>query len=39
MTGINVIGIEPISGVIPKVFNLSQNYPNPFNPITKDKNA
>ena len=35
MTGINVIGIEPISGNIPKEFNLSQNYPNPFNPVTK----
>lgn len=35
MTGINVIGIEPISGVIPKTYAISQNYPNPFNPSTK----
>lgn len=35
MTGINVIGIEPVSGVIPKKFSISQNYPNPFNPVTK----
>lgn len=34
MTGINVIGIEPVSGIVPKTFNLSQNYPNPFNPVT-----
>lgn len=35
MTGINVIGIEPVAGVIPKSFGVSQNYPNPFNPVTK----
>ncbi len=35
MTGIGVIGINPITGIIPKVFSLSQNYPNPFNPSTK----
>ncbi|MBE2227903.1 MAG: T9SS type A sorting domain-containing protein [Ignavibacteria bacterium] len=34
MTGINVIGIEPVTGIVPKSFNLSQNYPNPFNPVT-----
>ncbi len=34
MTGINVIGIEPVTGIVPKTFNLSQNYPNPFNPVT-----
>lgn len=35
MTRIGPIGIEPVSGIIPKSFNLSQNYPNPFNPNTK----
>lgn len=35
MTGIGVIGIDPISGVTPKSYSLSQNYPNPFNPSTK----
>ncbi len=35
MTGINVIGIAPVSGVIPKTFSVSQNYPNPFNPVTR----
>lgn len=29
------LGIEPISNIIPKTFNLFQNYPNPFNPVTK----
>jgi len=29
------IGIEQVSGSIPKSFYLHQNYPNPFNPITK----
>jgi photosystem II stability/assembly factor-like uncharacterized protein len=29
-----VIGIDPISGEIPKEYSLSQNYPNPFNPST-----
>ncbi|MCC6864713.1 MAG: T9SS type A sorting domain-containing protein [Ignavibacteria bacterium] len=37
MTGIGVIGIEPVSGNIPKTYNLSQNYPNPFNPSTNFK--
>jgi len=32
---VSVIGIEPISNVIPKEFSLQQNYPNPFNPVTK----
>jgi hypothetical protein len=35
MTGINVIGVDPISGITPKSFKLEQNYPNPFNPSTK----
>jgi hypothetical protein len=35
MTGVSVIGIDPISGIIPKSYSLSQNYPNPFNPSTK----
>jgi len=30
-----IIGIQPISNIIPKSFSLSQNYPNPFNPSTK----
>lgn len=29
------IGIEPVSGEIPVIYNLQQNYPNPFNPVTK----
>ncbi len=29
-----LIGIIPISGQVPKGFELSQNYPNPFNPST-----
>jgi hypothetical protein len=28
-------GINPISTVTPKDYNLGQNYPNPFNPVTK----
>lgn len=32
-----VIGIEPISGVVPQQFELYQNYPNPFNPVTTIK--
>lgn len=28
------IGIQSISGEIPRAYNLSQNYPNPFNPVT-----
>ena len=30
--GIIIIGAEPISNNVPKVFKLGQNYPNPFNP-------
>jgi photosystem II stability/assembly factor-like uncharacterized protein len=30
-----VLGLQPISNVVPHVFVLSQNYPNPFNPQTK----
>jgi hypothetical protein len=30
----SAIGIQPISGNVPKVFALRQNYPNPFNPVT-----
>jgi hypothetical protein len=33
LTGL--IGIQQISGEIPKSFNLHQNYPNPFNPVSK----
>ncbi|MBZ0203091.1 MAG: T9SS type A sorting domain-containing protein [Ignavibacteria bacterium] len=32
-----LVGIEPISGVMPSKFSLGQNYPNPFNPATKIK--
>lgn len=28
------VGIEPISGTVPKSYKLEQNYPNPFNPLT-----
>jgi len=31
----SIIGIEPISTIVPAKFNLFQNYPNPFNPKTK----
>lgn len=34
-SNVSVIGIEPVSNVIPKQFLLGQNYPNPFNPVTK----
>ena len=30
-----VIGIEPISTIVPDKFELMQNYPNPFNPVTR----
>ncbi|MFI5144298.1 MAG: S8 family serine peptidase [Ignavibacteria bacterium] len=29
------VGVQPISGEIPKIYSLSQNYPNPFNPATR----
>jgi len=32
-----LVGIQPVTGYIPKDFSLSQNYPNPFNPETKIK--
>jgi hypothetical protein len=32
-----VIGINPVSVVIPDVFYIDQNYPNPFNPVTNIK--
>jgi len=32
-----VIGIKPVSNIVPKEFSLEQNYPNPFNPTTKFK--
>ncbi len=32
-----IIGINPISSIIPEKFSLYQNYPNPFNPSTKIK--
>lgn len=32
-----VVGIEPISNVIPDKYELFQNYPNPFNPVTNIK--
>lgn len=31
---VSVIGVEPISEIIPKEYSLKQNYPNPFNPVT-----
>lgn len=30
-----LVGIQPVSGLVPGEFNLYQNYPNPFNPATK----
>ena len=30
----DLVGVEPTSNAIPKVFSLEQNYPNPFNPTT-----
>ncbi len=32
-----LIGIEPISQIIPKEYFVNPNYPNPFNPVTKIK--
>lgn len=32
-----LVGIQTVSGSIPKNYSLSQNYPNPFNPETKIK--
>lgn len=33
----SLIGINPISSIVPKEFFVNQNYPNPFNPTTKIK--
>ncbi len=33
----DILGLQPVSSVIPKSYGLSQNYPNPFNPVTKIK--
>ncbi len=33
----NLVGNEPISGIVPEKFSLYQNYPNPFNPVTNIK--
>jgi hypothetical protein len=30
-----LIGVEPVSYIVPQKYNLYQNYPNPFNPVTK----
>ena len=32
-----IIGIQPVSTVIPKEYFVNQNYPNPFNPVTNIK--
>jgi len=37
VTPICVIGIQPISNLIPDTYKLYQNYPNPFNPVTRIK--
>ncbi len=34
---VGIVGIQPVSNEIPKVFKLFTNYPNPFNPVTKIK--
>jgi hypothetical protein len=34
---VQMVGIKPISTIVPISFDLSQNYPNPFNPTTKIK--
>ncbi len=33
----NVVGIKPISNIVPSSYSLNQNYPNPFNPTTNFK--
>ena len=33
----SIIGIQPVSSVIPKEYFVNQNYPNPFNPVTNIK--
>ena len=32
-----VVGVEPISSIVPDRYELYQNYPNPFNPVTNIK--
>ncbi len=34
---VGLVGIEPVSNEVPKVYKLYTNYPNPFNPVTKIK--
>lgn len=34
IAGDDPVGINNVSSVVPKGFNLKQNYPNPFNPVT-----
>lgn len=34
-SGGEILGIQTVSNIIPKEFNVSQNYPNPFNPATQ----
>lgn len=33
----NIVGIKPISNIVPSSYSLNQNYPNPFNPTTNFK--